>query len=57
MLSARRMTLLRLCLIPVGCALGFGWGGQHDRLWWGEPLLGFGVFGAIFLLPFLWRRS
>jgi hypothetical protein len=51
------MALLRLCLIPVGIALGLGWGAFEDHVWWGEPLVAVGIFGSIFLLPFLWRRG
>jgi hypothetical protein len=48
--------LLRILLVPAGAALGFGWGGFQDHVWWGEPLLGAGIFSAVLLLPFVWKQ-
>jgi len=53
---ATTKALLRILLVPAGAALGFGWGGFQDHTWWGEPLLGAGIFSAVLLLPFVWKQ-
>lgn len=58
MLKSVHMAFVRMTVIPIGCALGFGWSGgyQHGELW-GKFLFWAGVVGALFVLPFLWRRA
>ncbi len=51
------LALIRMTIIPIGCAIGFGWAAwqRHER--WGEFLFGFGIVAALFVLPFLWKRT
>jgi hypothetical protein len=52
-----QLAFIRAMVIPVGIALGFGWGAYQDHEWWGQYALGLGIFGAILLLPFIAPRG
>jgi hypothetical protein len=54
-LNAAQKTFLRLCLIPIGTAIGFGWAADGQEVW-GVYLLWAGIISGLFVIPILTRR-
>lgn len=57
MFNSTYRSLLRLSLIPIAIALGFGCYGYHLHAWWGDYLLGVGVFFGTLLVLLLEKEG